>query len=78
MNAFRLYLCRLIVSIVPDMRAHGVKNWLLKWAGAELGSGVKIGSSARISVSGRLSIGNRVWIGSELLLMGYSRSTYWK
>ena len=75
MNELRLYLCNLIFAILPDMRAWRLKNWLLKWAGVEMGIGVKICSSVRISGSGRLSIGNRVWIGSEVLLRASPRST---
>lgn len=75
MNENRLYVCRLMFSVLPEMRAYGLKRRLLKWAGVEIGEGVKICSSARISGGGRLIIGDGVWVGSETLIRASPDST---
>ena len=75
MNEKRLYFYRLISALLPDMGAYGIKNRLLKWAGAEIGDGVRICSSARISGGGRLTIGDGTWIGTEALIRASPNST---
>ncbi len=65
MKPFRLWLYYLLVHNLPETRFFGLKAFLLRWCGAEVGDNVRINSSARFSGDGRLIIGDDVWIGAQ-------------
>lgn len=69
MNTLRLYLYHLITLVLPESRCFGLKNALLRWAGAKIGTNVRIYSSAKILGTGALIIGDDVHIGSGVLIM---------
>lgn len=56
--------------ILPATRFFGLKRWLLRAAGAQVGEGVRCASSARFQLMGDLSIGGDTWIGHDVLVMG--------
>lgn len=64
MNTFKLYLYHLITLVLPESRCFGLKNALLRWAGAKIGANVRIYSSAKILGTGELIIGDDVHIGA--------------
>lgn len=68
MNSFRLFLTRMVLSLIPETRGFGLKRMLYRWAGVIIGDGVKINSSVRISGIGKLTIGNNTWIGPEVMI----------
>lgn len=63
MNSFKLYLYGLVSRLLPESRCYALKNSLLKWAGAKIGSNVRIYASAHILGTGGLIIGDDVHIG---------------
>lgn len=68
MNSLKLYLYSLIARLIPESRGYGIKNALLRWAGAKIGANVRIFSSVQIVGTGSLVIGNDVHIGSRALI----------
>lgn len=69
MRPFRLYVYKLITSILPETRFFKLKVALLRWCGAKVGDNVRINSTAFIQGCGRLEIGNDVWIGPYVHIM---------
>ena len=65
MNSLRLYIYRLITSLLPETSCFGLKVCLLRWCGAKIGKNVRIGSSAVFLGTGALTIGDDVWIGAN-------------
>ena len=63
MKPIRLWIYRLLTWWLPETRCFGIKNFLLRWAGARIGRDVRINSSAAFSGNGKLLIGDDVWIG---------------
>lgn len=53
---------------MPESRGFGLKNALLRWAGARIGKNVRIYTSARIMGVGELEIGDDVHIGPGVFL----------
>lgn len=74
MFPFRLWIYSLVVRLLPETRAFGVKAVLLRWAGAKLGENVRINSSARFLGNGELVIGDDVWIGAEAMIYAVAPS----
>ena len=68
MNTFVLWLYRLIVNLLPESKCYGLKNTLLRLAGAKIGKNVRIYSSAHIVGNGSLEIGDDVHIGADVLI----------
>lgn len=68
MNTKRLYLYKLLVMFLPESRCFGLKNRLLRWAGACIGNNVRIYSSVLVLGNGRLEIGDDVFIGPRSIL----------
>lgn len=68
MKPFRLWVYRLLTCLLPESRGFDLKNALLRWAGAKIGSNVRVYSSARIVGTGRLIIGDDVHIGSGVFI----------
>ena len=64
MIPYRLWVYKLLVSLLPETRFFGLKSLLLRWCGAKLGGNVRINSTAIIAGSGGLEIGDDVWVGS--------------
>ena len=60
-----LWIYRLATVWMPETRFFGVKAWLLRKCGAEIGRDVRICSSACFLGTGRLVIGDDVWIGPQ-------------
>lgn len=69
MKPFRLYVYKLITSILPETRFFKFKVVLLRWCGAKVGYNVRINSTANIQGCGGLEIGNDVWIGPCVHIM---------
>lgn len=68
MNSFRMYLAIHFIHLLPETRLFNLKNYLLKWAGINIGKNVKICSSIQIIGNGKLSIGNNTWIGPNCFI----------
>lgn len=68
MNSFKLYLYHLITLVLPESRCFGLKNAMLRWAGAKIGENVRIYSSAHIIGTGALVIGEDVHIGGKCFI----------
>lgn len=69
MRPSRLYVYKLVVSILPETRFFKLKAALLRWCGATVGRNVRINSTAIIQGCGGLEIGNNVWIGPRVHIM---------
>ena len=67
-KSFRLWVYSRLTSWLPESRGYGLKNALLRWAGARIGKNVRIYSSARIMGVGDLVIGDDVHVGPDVLL----------
>ena len=65
----RLWIYRLISSILPETRCFRLKASLLRWCGAKVGTNVRINSSVCFSGGGELEIGDDVWIGAQDFIM---------
>ncbi|MCM1501088.1 MAG: acyltransferase [Bacteroidales bacterium] len=63
MISSRLYITELIMRLLPETKAFGFKNRLLRWSGARIGKNVRICSSVRITGIGEFIVGDDVWIG---------------
>lgn len=72
MNTKRLYIYKIVTALLPESRAFGLKNALLRWSGARIGHKVRIYSSVKIRGNGELEIGNDVHIGGDCLLAAVS------
>ena len=68
MNTKKLYIYKLVSMFLPESRAFGIKNALLRWAGAKIGKNAQIYSSTLITGIGKLEIGDDVFIGSKCIL----------
>lgn len=55
---------------LPATRLFGLKRWLLRVAGAQVGRRVRCASSARFQLNGQLRIGEGTWIGHDALIVG--------
>lgn len=73
MNSFKLYIIQSIVKILPETRLFGLKRFLYRFAGVNIGENVRICSSVRILGNGELIIGNNTWIGHEALIISSSK-----
>lgn len=69
MNTIKLYIYHLVSMVLPESRGYGIKNAILRWAGAKIGTNVRIYSSAKILGTGTLIIGDDVHIGPGVLIM---------
>lgn len=69
MNSLKLFLVRKILDFIPETRAFGMKRFLYRWTGVQIGNGVRISSSAKILGAGYLSIGDDTWIGPEAFIV---------
>ncbi len=69
MNTIVLMIYRMAVKFMPETRCFGMKRWLLRRAGAKIGSNVRICSSVFIAGSGRLTIGDNTWVGHKVMLI---------
>lgn len=72
LRPLRLYLIGFVFPLIPPTRMFGLKRFLLRWCGAELGVNVRISSSARFQTNGPLRIGSGSWIGHQVLITGGS------
>lgn len=70
MQAVGLYAFSLVARLLPATRFFGLKRWLLRLAGAQVGDNVRCASSARFQLTGGLQIGADTWIGHEVLVVG--------
>lgn len=70
MNGVALYLYGLFAGLMPSTRGFRLRRFLLRLAGAEVGSGVRLVASARFLVGGQLLIGKETWIGHEVMVVG--------
>lgn len=56
------------MSLLPETRCFGIKRFMLRTAGAEIGKNVRISSSALFIGSGNLYIGDNTWIGPRCII----------
>lgn len=75
MNVLGLFFYNKIVNLIPETRGFGLKRLLLRFCGAQIGTGVRVCSSVRIIGAGGLSIGNNTWVGHQTLIVCSSRVT---
>lgn len=75
MNSVRLYIVSIVIKIIPETRAFGLKRRLYRWAGVCIGKNVRICSSVHIIGSGELEIGDNTWIGHKTLIVASSKIT---
>jgi acetyltransferase-like isoleucine patch superfamily enzyme len=73
MSPVKLYLVRLLVFFIPETRGFGLKRYLYRWAGIEVGKQVKICSSAFIIGAGKLIIGDFTWLGHQVVIISTSK-----
>jgi putative colanic acid biosynthesis acetyltransferase WcaF len=69
----------LLVSLVLfqfcPLKLYGLKCWILRRFGAQIGRGVAIKPQAKITFPWKLTIGDHVWIGEECWLLNLDRIT---
>lgn len=65
----RIYLVNLLMDILPNSGAQGLKTRLYRWAGVSVGEGVEFFQGIKIQGVGELEIGDRAFIGHEVLFM---------
>ena len=65
----RIYLVNLLMDILPNSGAQGLKTKLYRWAGVRVGEGVEFFQGVKIQGVGELEIGDRAFIGHEVLFM---------
>ena len=65
----RIYLVNLLMDILPNSGAQGLKTKLYRWAGVRVGEGVEFFQGIKIQGVGELEIGDRAFIGHEVLFM---------
>lgn len=70
MNSFILYLMSILCGVLPATRCFGLKRWMLRLAGAQVGRDVRCVSSARFLLNGPLQVGAGTWIGHDVLIVG--------
>lgn len=70
-----LMVYRGVVKFIPETKGFGVKRWLLRLAGAEIGKNVRICSSAFIGGAGKLTVGDDTWIGHQDMIISSSSVT---
>jgi acetyltransferase-like isoleucine patch superfamily enzyme len=70
LSSLFLNIFSLICVPIPATRFFGLKRWLLRIAGAEVGNNVRCSSSVKFQLSGPLRIGTDTWIGHEVLVVG--------
>lgn len=54
---------KILIPLLPETRCFGIKRFLWKLAGVQIGENVRICSSARIIGDGTLAISDGTWIG---------------
>ena len=69
MNSFKLYVYSFVARLLPESRGFGIKNALLRWAGAKIGRNVRVYSTVSILGSGSLEIGDDVHVGPGVIIL---------
>lgn len=69
MLSTKRYLVNLLLAAFPPTRAFGLKRFLWRWVGAQVGDGCKINSGAKIWGKGPVSIGDDSWLGMNLTII---------
>lgn len=67
------YLNNLLFPLIPESKAFGLKRFMLRCAGAEVGDNVKISSSCKFYGAGKLSVGDNTWIGYQCTIVSSSK-----
>lgn len=73
MKTYILYLYNLLNLLLPETKFFLFKNFMLKMAGAKIGTNVRICSSVKILGNGSLFIGDNTWIGHQCLIISSSQ-----
>ncbi|WP_010523469.1 acyltransferase [Aquimarina agarivorans] len=73
MNSFKLFLVKLILPIIPETRLFGLKRFLYRFAGADIGKNVRLCSSVSILGNGKLKIGENTWVGHHVKIVCSSK-----
>ncbi len=68
-NSKKIYLVNLLMAILPNSGAQGLKTRLYRWAGAKVGQGVEFFQGVKVQGIGELEIGDRAFIGHEALFL---------
>ena len=64
------YVVNLLLMALPDSRASGLKAWLLRLAGVEIGPGAHVCSGVKFMTTGAVRIGEGSWVGHACLMIG--------
>lgn len=75
MNTIILWIYCASIRFLPESRCYGFKCWLLRKAGAKIGSNVRIYSSTKFLGAGNLEIGDDVFIGPNSIFQANAGST---
>jgi len=65
----KIYIVNLLMAILPNSGAQGLKARLYRWAGVKVGQGVEFFQGIKVQGIGELEIGDRAFIGHEVLFM---------
>lgn len=65
----KIYIVNLLMAILPNSGAQGLKARLYRWAGVIVGQGVEFFQGIKVQGIGELEIGDRAFIGHEVLFM---------
>ena len=68
MKTGRLWVYRLVTSLMPETRFFNLKAAMLSWCGVKIGKNARICSSVSFLGIGMLSIGDDVWIGPHVAI----------
>lgn len=68
LQLFKPIIPVLIRLFIPETRCFGIKRFLYRSIGFEIGNNTQICSSAKIFCQGKLKIGSHVWIGQEAII----------
>lgn len=72
MNTIILFIYNIITIFIPETKLFGLKNKILRLAGAKIEENVRICSSTKILGNGHLTIGRNTWIGHQGLIISSS------
>lgn len=73
MYAIVQYFNKLVFSLLPETKCFGLKRFLLRLSGAQIGQNVRVCSSVMVIGAGELIIGDNTWVGHRCVLSASSR-----
>lgn len=66
----RIFICDLILPVIPSTRFFNLKRLLFRWAGINIAAKVRCVSSVRFKSGGPITIGEDTWVGHDVLFVG--------